>query len=268
MNELLAAFENLTAPQAEVISSATTLLSALLVALVAPLTFHLLTRGGVKGFNEAVGDLKQAASRAKTQSDTIGSAMGTITQVSGRVNELGILLASVQEALANTQNTLLEERSSSPPPGDAGSESARERVKTLWRALQERVEQAASSPTIHGSTRARYARMDRRSYWTLIETLLDEGYLTGDRERWRDAYRLGAAAKNQAEVTPEEARRMSEIEQALRDVLPRPTTSSAPEANTPALRMPTAPRDQLGQALRTAPPRRPPQINPEPPPAH
>ena len=93
MNELLAAFENLTAPQAEVISSATTLLSALLVALVAPLTFHLLTRGGVKGFNEAVGDLKQAASRAKTQSDTIGSAMGTITQVSGRVNERDVHLS-------------------------------------------------------------------------------------------------------------------------------------------------------------------------------
>jgi hypothetical protein len=261
MDGLFGAFESLTAPQAEVISSATTLLSALLVAIVAPLTFHLLTRGGVKGFNEAVGDLKIAADRAKTQSDTIGGSMGTIASVSARVNELGVLLASVQEALANTQNTLLEgERTL--PDGEI-----RESLRALWRTLQERVEQAASNPKIHGRTRARYARMDRRSYLNLIETLLDDGNLAGEREVWREAYGIWASAKNRTKVGEDELSRMRVLEAALRDVIPMDGAEGDQEVAT-ATTSASPPTEDFRQALRRPLPKSPRRLDGEQPTTH
>jgi hypothetical protein len=216
MNALLAVFENLTAPQAEVISSATTLLSALLVALVAPLTFHLLTRRGVKGFHEAVGDLKIAAESAQAQSQTIRDSMGTVRDVSSKVGDLGVLIASVQEALANTQNTLLEDRAQ--PTTDHSALSSRERIKGLWRGLQELVERMASRPRINGNTRAKYARIDRRGYLRLIATVLEDGHLAGSIDDWKDAYYLWMSARQaSAEPTVAELQRMQSLDRQLRE---------------------------------------------------
>jgi hypothetical protein len=248
-----------------------------MVAVIAPLTFHLLARGGLKDFNAAVSDLKTAAERAKTQSNTIGEAMGTITHVSSRVNELGVLLASVQEALANTQNTLLEQQTDHSAPSADGAvspEHNRERIKTLWRGLQEIVEQAASDPKINGNTRARYARMDRRGYLRLIETLLDEHHLSGDPEKWRDAYAIAASAKNASELSEDDVRRMERLDIVLRlqcdaqenrqhrvDGHPEmPSLKSTPLRNS---------QDPLQRALRTPVPRAPSQPSgSEPPAAH
>ncbi len=216
MNELMAVFDNLTAPQAEVITSAITLASALIVALVAPLTFHLLTRGGVKGFNDAVADLKVAADSAAAQSQTIRDSMGVVRNVSTEVSDLGVLIASVQEALANTQNTLLEGRAEATAENghDTGT---RERIKTLWRGLQEMVERLAARPSIHGHTRARYARIDRRGYLKLIGTLLDEGHLAGGIDDWKAAYYLWTAARQAAaEPAASDVERMQTLERVLR----------------------------------------------------
>lgn len=97
------------------ISSGVTLLSTLIVAIVGPLTFTLIARGGVKDFKQAVSELKEAADSAKRQSDTIRDSMGTVRGVSAQVADLGVLIASVQEGLANTQNTLLEARPDAAP---------------------------------------------------------------------------------------------------------------------------------------------------------
>lgn len=260
MNGLMAAFETLTAPQAEVISAATTMFSALLVAVFAPLVFHLLTRGGLKDFNAAVTELKSAADSAKTQSQTIRDTMGTVRGVSSQVTDLGVLIASVQEALANTQNTLLEGRPEEPvvSNGHRTDVSVHERIKIIWRGLQEVVERRASNPQINGNTRARYARMDRRSYLTLIETLLDEGKLAGSTEDWRAAYYLWAGAKNPAtSVSETDVQRMQQLERTLRsqnsgDDVAEAALPSAPTLSPGVTMMPTKPRDVARDSLRRA----------------
>lgn len=234
MDAVLRLFTELTPPQAEVISSAVTLVSALLVAVIAPLTFHLITRGGVKGFNDAVADLKTAADSAKSQSQTIRDSMGTVREVSHNVRDLGVLIASVQEALANTQNTLLEGRSE-PALENGHGAGTREQVKTLWRGLQEMVERIAARPSINGNTRARYARMDRRGYLRLIGALIEDRHLAGSSEDWKAAYYLWTAARQgAAEPSATDLQRMQSLERQLRQV-----NDSGDQVERPALQQPT-----------------------------
>jgi len=216
MSTFVSMFEALTPAQAEVISSAVTLLSALVVAIIAPLTFHLIARGGIKDYTQAVNDLKAAAESARAQSQTIRDSMGTVRGVATQVTDLGVLIASVQEALANTQNTLLEGRGEVALEGQP--QSARERIKALWRGLQEMVERMASRPRINGNTRAKYARIDRRGYLRLIQSMADDQCLAGNLDDWRAAYGLWTAAlRSTAEPSNADLDRMQQLERRLRE---------------------------------------------------
>lgn len=264
MEGLANVFENLTGAQAEVISAATTLFSALLVAIVAPVVFHLVARGRVTDFNQAVGELKKAAERAKDQSDTIGKAMSTITTVASGVTELGVLVASVQETLANTQNTLLEAQPEQTMLNGNGAiqspETHRDQVRRLWRGLQEFVERQASDPGINGNTRAKYARIDRRGYLRLVELLHSEGNLTGDIVAWREAYALASsAAHSNVEPTQADVQRMEHLAEALQQG--RTGVQTVP-ASLP-LRAPARPESGFGRTLRTPAPRLGPRMGPK-----
>jgi hypothetical protein len=216
MNTVVSTFETLTPAQADVISSAVTLLSALVVAIIAPLTFHLIARGGIKDYAQAVNDLKAAAESARTQSQTIRDSMGTVRGVATQVTDLGVLIASVQEALANTQNSLLESRGEAGQEGQA--QGNRDRIKALWRGLQELVERMAARPRINGNTRAKYARVDRRGYLKLVGTMLDDGHLFGRIEDWRAAYGFWTAAlRGATEPSTTDLERMIGLERRLRE---------------------------------------------------
>lgn len=254
MGSLSDVFAHLTGPQAELLSAAATLLSAVIVAVVAPLVFHLITRRGVKDFNGAIEELKGTAESARTQAGTIRQTMGDVREVSSQVKDLGVLIASVQEALANTQNTLLESRPEQAlrPANDGATpnESGRDEIRRLWRGLQEDIERQASRPDINGNTRAKYARLDRRNYFRLIEYLQDDGKLRGDFGLWREAYdKASSASHSPTEPSPTTVARMRELDRLLRDKGEEPF--AVPTAT------PSQPRDGLGAALRTRVPRGP-----------
>lgn len=254
MGGLQSVFEHLTGPQAEILSAAATLLSAIIVAVVAPLVFHLVTRGGVKDFRGAIEELKGAADSARTQAGTIRESMGGVREVSSQIQDLGVLIASVQEALANTQNTLLESQPQlalRPANGDGVlNESGRDEIRRLWRGLQEEIERQASRPEINGNTRAKYARLDRRNYFRLIDYLREDRNLIGDVSLWREAYdKASAASHSPAEPSRETVARMRELDKLLRPGRDR---------RSPSVTIPhPPPQDDLGATLRTPAPRTP-----------
>lgn len=230
MDDIQRIFAELTPAQAEVISSAVTLFSALIVAVIAPITFHLITRGGLKDFHRAITDLQTAAESARTQAETIRASMGTVREVSTQVGDLGVLIASVQEALANTQNTLLENRTEAGGENGFAHSAARDRIKTIWRGLQEMVERMAARPKLNGNTRARYARVDRRGYLKLISAMLEDNNLLGNFDDWRAAYALSQSAQRAAaEPTAIDLERMEQLARRLLDS----NSSGHPAETTP-----------------------------------
>lgn len=244
MGDLQSFFADLTGPQAELLSSAMTLLSALVVAVVAPLFFHLLTQRGVRSFQDSVADLRNAAASAREQSAGIRTSLQDVYK---NVGELSVLLSSVQESVANTQNTLLEGR---PNVGgdedqfDGAPTDVRGRILAAWRKLQEFVEQAAASPAVNGNTRAKYARIDRRGYMNLVAALISDRNLGGVLSQWQEAYFIRNAARRSNAIVPEEdAARMARIVDAL-------IASEPPNE-------PIGGIDQITRRLRQPPPRTP-----------
>lgn len=187
MNPLQHAFENLTQPQADVLTAATTLVSALIVAIFAPLMFHLLTKKGFRDFNAASETLRKASERVDTQAETVGKAMD---RVRGGVDEFRDMLGSLQQSLANTQNTLIDSQAnkSGSIESTGSADKNRERIREIWRSIQELVERAAARDTINGNTRAKYTRWDRRNYLGLINTIHSDGNLPGSLSLWEEAY--------------------------------------------------------------------------------
>jgi len=188
-------FASLTQPQADVVTAGTTLVSALIVALIAPLMFHLLTNKSFRSFSKASEILENAAQRVELQAETVGKGMDKIT---ARVADFGKTLSSLQESVARTQNTLIESQSAETTAPHAATDiddsENRERIKALWRAVQSLVEQAAANEDIDSDLKAKYTRWDRRNYLGLIEAIHGDGKLPGVLSRWQDAYGMGQQA--------------------------------------------------------------------------
>jgi|CXWL01.1.fsa_nt_gi hypothetical protein len=169
--DIQAFWTGLTEPQASLVSSATTILSALIVAILGPLIF----RGAVKGIEDARDKAKEAADSIKEKFD-----------------ELTDQLSSVTESLANVQNrveevVVAESSQATTSETDPAAEARREKIKSEWNRLQRQVESLASASWIHGQTKLRYTRIDRRNYIDLLKAMDQDGNLAGSLVDWEAA---------------------------------------------------------------------------------
>ncbi len=178
-------FQNVTPAQAELVSAAGGVVSVLLAAVLAPIVFHLVTRKGVADFRAAIDDVTSSAKTVREKTVEMG---GEIGQLSEKLVEINALLSAVQmnQAISQSKTDEAEQatESSTLPTAVAGDSDARSRLKDAWARVRNRLESIASDSTIDGRTRARYARIDRRDYREVVNTLSHEGRLGVDSDEW------------------------------------------------------------------------------------
>lgn len=171
-------------PQAIVISGLLTVIAALIGVLV-----------GAKLFRGQVATLKDALDESeKMISDHrgfVGQSLADVKdQLSSMMESLGQLRGSVGELQVSTPSETLE---ATMPIQDI---DLRENLRSMWIEIRDQLEKIAADPEIDGRTRAKYARIDRRNYLELINTLALDNRLGGQPEIYREAANLWAQFKN------------------------------------------------------------------------
>lgn len=166
----------LTEAQATVIAAVLTIVAAILGVLLGSWLFG----GRVK-------DLESGVSAAKTILETHKA------EVEQTLSEIRSEMASLLETFGQVRGTLADQTSEQddvPPP------PAWEDIRSAWEAVRDQLERLAVNPSIDGRTRAKYARIDRRSYYDLIDSMANDDNIAGDPADFREAYTLWMRYRN------------------------------------------------------------------------
>ena len=134
------------------------------------------------------------------------------------VGSLNQALSGVQTAVSQTQAAIHENSQiddEEAPVAQQGNASFKEKLSQTWHELIEHIEQVASSPNIDGRTRAKYARIDRRSYYDLFGSLSDDGRLNGLQPQADEAAQLWYANRRRNVVPSEDVDRMTQLRDQL-----------------------------------------------------
>ncbi|MHA6687710.1 hypothetical protein [Mesorhizobium sp. A556] len=198
---------SVTEPQAIIISAVLTIVAAVVGVLL-----------GAKLFGNRVRDLNTALAASnklvvdhKTKVDTsLADIRSTLLNfeslLSATTSNLGILKGSLEDIADKT-----EVKGDTP-----AKEATREQLRDDWDAIRGQIETLAAAQTIDGRTRARYARMDRRKYADLVETLAREKQL-GDRpEDFEKAAAIWAKYRNgRSQPSKSDVATMADLRKAL-----------------------------------------------------
>lgn len=139
-----------------------------------------------------------------------------LKKISDKISDLDLVVATISGGLQKLKSDIEE-------AADDGVEHARQPseqradvdVREFWRAVRDKIEDAASNSEIDGRTRAKYGRVDRRSYYALIEKMEWDGWLE-NAGLYREAYQIWLKYKNgKKTVTRDDRARI----QALSSVL-------------------------------------------------
>lgn len=194
---MLQAWQGLTEGQGAVIAALLTMLAAIVGVVLGSLLF-----------GRRVSDLRAAVE------ETEKSLLQHRDQVFGILKEIGDQIVGLDQQVASTlpkfgalQNAL-DEQQEEPTPKIGAKPVPTHRIKELWTAIKEDLEQRAADLEIDGRTRAAYARVDRRQYWALIQRLENDGVLgtreaacfNGALELWQ-RYKSGRTAPDDAAVS-------------------------------------------------------------------
>ncbi|MHA6686352.1 hypothetical protein [Mesorhizobium sp. A556] len=162
---------SITAPQAIIISSVLTIAAVVAGILVGA----KLVGNRVRELNAALAASNQLVLDHKAKVDA------SLADFRSRLQLFESLLSSTM----NNVGTLQEFTGGTPNQTEAkvytmAVEATRERLQDDWNAIRDHIEAIASSPSVDGRTRGRYARLDRRRYAELVEALAKDLRL-GDR---------------------------------------------------------------------------------------
>ncbi|SOC85451.1 hypothetical protein SAMN05421890_3948 [Ensifer adhaerens] len=123
-----------------------------------------------------------------------------------KFSELEEQISAAAESLGQLRGSVGDLQKSTTETDEAPAiENTREQIRDNWNAIRDQLEQKAASPHIDGRTRAKYARIDRRSYSDLIEQLNRDGNLPEAasyhlaNQLWQK-YRTGRRAIDQVEA--------------------------------------------------------------------
>lgn len=135
------------------------------------------------------------------------SVEARLTEIEGLFNEVS---SGLQRSLADTQAAIHETQDAEDEPVEPGAEvSTHDRVLESWHNIRDRFEMIASSPNIDGRTRAKYSRIDRRSYYDLLVALKADGYLPNI-DLANAATSLWYSCRRKEEIAAEAAAKMEE----------------------------------------------------------
>lgn len=156
---------NITEGQATVVAALLTIIAAIAGVWLGAKLFE----GKVKNLQEAI-DASETRIRDYVEKVdlTLGSAMEGIAQLRGDVGELRSPGEEKAEKL--------------------GDLPAWEKLRDDWNAIRDELEKRAADPEIDGRTRAKYARIDRRKYYDLIDWLEWDENLGADASEFKTAH--------------------------------------------------------------------------------
>ncbi|WP_428489556.1 hypothetical protein [Rhodopila sp.] len=215
MQSLTEFWDAVTPPQATIISGGLTLLAAVVGVVLGWRLFSGRVRD-LKGALDASDKLlaDHSASVAKALSNITDKVNGLDSQVATAVESLGTLRGNVSDLQIVTASTA--EATNAGPVAPRDPPPASEKLRDDWDAIRDQLERRAANPAVDGRTRAKYARIDRRRYLTLIDALADDDALGHEAPDYREAatiwqrYRSGRSSP-----TPEDADKMLNLRQKL-----------------------------------------------------
>ncbi len=163
-------WQQLTEPQAIIVSGLLTLISGILVAFVAPFVI-----------GQRFSSLSDKADKVNDLTKSVGREVDSLSGKISSVSEAVTPLLSLPEIVTRVNNAVVDLAAAEPQSGTDQEVKQREDLKSLWTEIRDRVEAIAASPAIDGRTRARYGRIDRRIFKKVIDAL-NEDHLLGANE--------------------------------------------------------------------------------------
>lgn len=183
---------NITEGQAIFLSAWITVLAAVAGVVLGWLLFG----GKVKTLSEAVAQTEAVLEDHKANTTKLLSQV--VEQVTSTLEATNTLRAQFADQAAKQDDVAEEAAIQDEPelpnlvgfddiqlPQD-GIDDFRERMVDAWDGIRAEIERIASDPEVDGRTRGKYGRVDRRSYWKLIELFGEDG--TVDSEKYNDLY--------------------------------------------------------------------------------
>lgn len=133
--------------------------------------------------------LKSALEDTNTQNELlkyeVDSALGEVQQyLTTTVEGIGQLRAAVSEIPTSADR-----------PNQSGDWASLDQIRDDWNAIRDDLERRAADPKIHGRTRSKYGRVDRRSYPTLIDMMNANGNLQHEVADFRAAHSIWSQHK-------------------------------------------------------------------------
>lgn len=204
----------MTEPQAMIISALITVVAAVVGVVLGSWLFG----GRVKDLQSALDASKQTIDEHRQDVDA------SLAEVRNRLKELGDSFAVTTEAIGQLRGSVGElavgAEIEEAAPGEAAPDE-RARIRTSWEQIRDTLETIAADPRVDGRRRAKYARIDRRNYNWLIDSLDQDGHLHGAGDRFRESVEIWHKFRSRR-TTPqrEDADRMAELEQSLTRLSP------------------------------------------------
>lgn len=166
--------------QAIILGSVVTVLGTLLAVGLGSFFFS----GKVKSIEDAI---ERSEKVVEAHLATLTTTLGAIAEKTSQLDEMLAALSpkvaelsagfADQEQEAVQQDGLHEPAVGPAPQEGENGDTFRSEVRTLWFGVRDRIERMASAAHIDGRTRAKYMRIDRRSYPELIAVMRTDGNL-------------------------------------------------------------------------------------------
>jgi hypothetical protein len=204
-----------TPPQATIISGALTLLAAVGGVILGWWLFSGRVRD-LKGALDASDKLlaDHRISIEKTLYDITAGVSGLESQFTTTLESLGQLRGNVSDLQSVTAPPIESANTGPAPARDTPVTS--EKLRDDWDAIRDQLERRAANSTVDGRRRAKYARIDRRRYLDLIDSLADDDALGSEAPSYREAARIWQKYRNgRSSPTTEDVARMSNLRQTL-----------------------------------------------------
>lgn len=174
-------------------------------------------------FGNRVRDIETAIERSKETvelhftktEDTLAKVRDMAAELEAVVAALPAQLNRLEIAVEQQGDTSLDDASGIDLTDDPSTDELdpRANIRRDWARIRDHLEALATDPKIDGRTRAKYMRIDRRSYGDFIEALEHDDTITGSAARLaREAYSLRNSFKRRhAPPTTDELTRMQSL---------------------------------------------------------
>lgn len=205
-------WESLTEPQAMIISACITVAAAVVGVLLGSWLFG----GRVRDLQTALDASKQMVGDHRQHVEQ------SINEIQAKLAELETLFASTSETLGQVRGSIGDlSASDCEPRADIEHNNYRDSIRAGWERIRDTLETMAADPRIDGRTRAKYARIDRRNYHWLIESLDADGRLGGASDRFRESVDLWHRFRSgRTQPEREHAEQMANLQDSLTRLFP------------------------------------------------